>query len=921
MDCPLREPNLTFRKYQKDAIEQVNLKDDKILIVAPPGSGKTIIGLELIRRGGVPAVVFAPTTIIARQWKEKLNFFCDNPDVVSSLEPDQSKFINIFTYQRISTRSEADDAMLKIAEGLWQKDLQKTLSEEDSLAEIERIKIKNKDFFRKRILAYAGRLRREYDRSLVEKGLHKNALALIEQLKTAGVKIIILDECHHLLEYWGLVITYLKDVLGATVIGLTATYPIAEEQDVFFDLLHEIDYDVSTPAVVKEGFLAPYRELAYFVTPTQEEIDLINSEMLRINKSYSFLITHPKFPEFLKWGAEGDLFKENYPLYELIARKDQDFNAIDYDSKLILIKGFLDHIYPLLDEESRNSIFHTLKSSGINYTNRSLYISRTIEKYSLSYSESRIQGAIEILKKESEWQKDKLRAIALADFDMFVPSKTLKPGKVMGSATFFFIRLIKELDHLDPILVTGNRVYCDDDTAEKVIDEIHKIAKARKLDISIKLEVKSGYSILQGSGKDWRPSNYTLIITELFAHGITKLLVGTKALFGEGWDSLKLNTMVDLTAISFGTSVQQIRGRAIRLDPEDQTKVAHNWDIVCIYPNMFSQLSKLSKKHRLVYGIDDTGNICKRTAHLDKKINAFRNHIRSDPSFYSALSEINQRMLDRAKDRQKTLTLWGVGTIYEDRETSAVSTIIKKKIIPVQTLGWFYNAFKLFLFLSGASFIVMGLSGSITTCCVAIVLWLIFTIIVSTAAYTHLLRNPVAEDKVVAGMAKAVYSTLKRLNITDDSAILKLTPITDESVEVALYGKGSQEFALAMNELLSRPLNPRYILLYDVAQPVQFLPIIYQLFSLVADNLGIQKRYFAVPTLFAANKKNMELFAQDWSIFVGGGKFIYTRSEEGAALLKQIVFSGVHDWVADVSDRIYWNYFGTETQKQSRTIF
>lgn len=42
----------TFRDYQQRVLDNANkyLKDGKINIVAAPGSGKTILGLELIRR-------------------------------------------------------------------------------------------------------------------------------------------------------------------------------------------------------------------------------------------------------------------------------------------------------------------------------------------------------------------------------------------------------------------------------------------------------------------------------------------------------------------------------------------------------------------------------------------------------------------------------------------------------------------------------------------------------------------------------------------------------------------------------------------------------------------------------------------------------------------------------------------------------
>jgi superfamily II DNA or RNA helicase len=56
-----------FRKCQRQILDQVETSkpaERKHHIVAPPGSGKTIVGLELIRRFGKPAVVFATTATI-----------------------------------------------------------------------------------------------------------------------------------------------------------------------------------------------------------------------------------------------------------------------------------------------------------------------------------------------------------------------------------------------------------------------------------------------------------------------------------------------------------------------------------------------------------------------------------------------------------------------------------------------------------------------------------------------------------------------------------------------------------------------------------------------------------------------------------------------------------------------------------------
>ena len=68
-----------WRGYQRgclDAFEADRAAGrGKTLLVAPPGSGKTIVGLEIVRRIGVPAVVLCPTRTIQRQWAEKQALF------------------------------------------------------------------------------------------------------------------------------------------------------------------------------------------------------------------------------------------------------------------------------------------------------------------------------------------------------------------------------------------------------------------------------------------------------------------------------------------------------------------------------------------------------------------------------------------------------------------------------------------------------------------------------------------------------------------------------------------------------------------------------------------------------------------------------------------------------------------------------
>ena len=63
---------MPFRHYQElalEAFEAARARDDRrIYLTMPPGSGKTVLGLEIGRRVARPVVVLAPTTAIQAQW-------------------------------------------------------------------------------------------------------------------------------------------------------------------------------------------------------------------------------------------------------------------------------------------------------------------------------------------------------------------------------------------------------------------------------------------------------------------------------------------------------------------------------------------------------------------------------------------------------------------------------------------------------------------------------------------------------------------------------------------------------------------------------------------------------------------------------------------------------------------------------------
>lgn len=101
-----------FRSYQKRVLDHADayLKDGRIHIVAAPGSGKTVLGLELIRRIGRPCIILSPTTAIRGQWGERLRdlFLEDGAQfsAVYSADLHRVRPVTSITYQALYTAIE-----------------------------------------------------------------------------------------------------------------------------------------------------------------------------------------------------------------------------------------------------------------------------------------------------------------------------------------------------------------------------------------------------------------------------------------------------------------------------------------------------------------------------------------------------------------------------------------------------------------------------------------------------------------------------------------------------------------------------------------------------------------------------------------------------------------------------------------------
>jgi len=96
------------------------------------------------------------------------------------------------------------------------------------------------------------------------------------------------------------------------------------------------------------------------------------------------------------------------------------------------------------------------------------------------------------------------------------------------------------------------------------------------------------------------------IVTELFEAGEVEVLIGTKALLGEGWDAPCINSLVLASFVGSFVSSNQMRGRAIRIEKGNSTKTANIWHLACIDPSAMTggnDIEMLRRRFRNFVGL------------------------------------------------------------------------------------------------------------------------------------------------------------------------------------------------------------------------------------------------------------------------------------------------------------------------------
>ena len=752
-------PDLRFRgKLRPSQAEVVEIAQKKLRegarrlhIVAPPGSGKTILGLFLwaqcVRR---PALVLSPNSAIQAQWAARCELFDGTGQCVISTDVSSPGLLTSLTYQAITMPGRGNDDLDAAACGLWRERLiEKGQAKDPEEADVWLADLKrhNAGYFEQRLASYRKQLR---DAAAIGgdalKTLHASALASLTRLKEQQIGLIILDECHHLLGHWGRVLADAHDLLEEPVIvGLTATPPDKDGKlpaDVlrYEEFLGPIDYEVPVPAVVKDGFLAPYQDLAYFVRPRPEELSFIanaddelhaivrelcdpttfgdgfdpvsgsefrvpgsvvNAE-LETRNSEPETIARESLPQWLlrvlaekrlPTGVAKDWasFERRDPEFSLAARRFLNHRGFSLPADVPPVEEEpeteeapeMEYLAPVLDRYVRHRLRRSaderdhelaektisrLRILGIQVTETGWQACASPVGRVMAYSRSKAEALLPILTAEHKLLGDKIRAVVVADYEKssaVAASVAELLDEEAGGAIAAFKTLIRSpaTDCLNPVLVTGSSVLVDDDLQQSFLDAARSWLSEEGYEVELAMTQQAGFHVVVGRGGDWCPRVYVELITELFQRGVTRCLVGTRGLLGEGWDATKINVLVDLTTVTTSMTVNQLRGRSIRLDAEDPSKLANNWDVVCIAPEFSKGLDdyyRFRAKHETLYGVTDDGAIEKGVGHVHPAFTRLK-----PEGLESSVTAINEEMLARAARRDEVRALWKIGQPYQ----------------------------------------------------------------------------------------------------------------------------------------------------------------------------------------------------------------------------------------------------------------
>ena len=875
----------SFRDYQRNLLHRLEdrLDENRLHIVTPPGSGKIVIGLELLRRIGDPCLILSTTETSRLQWFEGFtrHFLPDSHaaerETYLSSDLMQPSLLTSATYETLYSlvkKGEASDGGKTV--GLGDTDI-------------------------------------------------------IRLVQERGVRTVLLDEPHHLPPRYTDALASFIGVLGGEVrvVTMTAYAPYdlhSDEWDHYVGLCGEVTEEIPVPELVKSGILCPHQDYVYFNYPTEAETEGMRGYRTRADEAVAEALTLPFMGELNHRLSR--LFRRKFDylishhqsivaLLELLHEYGQSINVKVYKGltgkkefrpatleNAQHAMNFLLESQTILRDGEKEQLKKVFAEHRVLEDDRiHLYMTHKLRN-TLTSSVGKLGSISAITVSEGQSQGEQLREIILTDplhkEDLALFGQDQAPTLV-GMPTVF-----DTLRHSCPLLPIGCLV---EGLAVLPCSAEHALVQKCGLEPQ-KLTVKPIGLTQYGFFAYSETALLIQGVSTLFRDGYIRVLIGSADSLGHGWDDSFVNTLILASFHGSEVALNHVRGRVIHADRQTPEKVAHIWHLVTVEhaystqqninlrlaSRLTAELSgglageyrSMSHRFECYMGPDE------KTGDLENGINRLRI---GELSSEDRLNEINNDMLRRSSSRTALRDLWKTVT---REDTSPIAEVRVPAAAKVPVFTPFNTVFLLlaiaivssavllfaFFFYTILYYIIKG-SMILPLVMVALVslevllalgcIWgIVFLIYMAPLVVSHAIPS-----RSIRTLCRALFKTLKVIGEISDEAVLVMQPLRETkgySLYLADCSRDEQMlFQKAVAEMLSAVRTPRYLMV----RAGWFRRLLW-------------RWSFACPMVIAKNDISVKTFEKYIRRSMGRMKFQYTRRDPGR---KYLIFSHNHSYL------------------------
>jgi hypothetical protein len=360
-------------------------------------------------------------------------------------------------------------------------------------------------------------------------------------------------------------------------------------------------------------------------------------------------------------------------------------------------------------------------------------------------------------------------------------------------------------------------------------------------------------------------------VREDIASGKIKIIVGTVAYLGEGWDAPWINSLILATTIRSYVTSNQMRGRAIRYLSDDPEKTSAIWHIACMDPSFAGrfaadeQIKELSERFRGFMGLTLDG------MNIENGIE--RLQIPAGKMSEQEVTSYNQSLLATAGSRNRIYRQWQEAFINKNDIYIEDRVFIHKNIIFKNF--HYYNS--LLAFSAGILSMVTVLMDRVimpllrhnqgTGLHWKVVIFLLFVGVSLSSKYGYEFLYKLSPQSRFSSISERLRNAMVKADLLSPNVNLEIKE-EKENLEAGLGNatlKENTEYARVLTEFYGPIENPRY---------------------LITERSFLGKtEYYPVPTCFSTKKSDVELLLKALNVRGRNFKAHYLRNPNGRKLL------------------------------------